>query len=155
MRRTNADATGRGLLDALRRRLARRARTSPSWAREDGIALILSVIIMAVLTIGTVATITAVQSNENAFGRDRQVNRALNVAEAGLNAGVDAVKALPATATSLPDASGTTDHGSWSTTATRDLEDEDVPDVYIWTITSPAAPRPPGSRGSCAASSRS
>ena len=30
-----------------------------------------------------------------------------------------------------------------------------VPDVYIWTITSPGSPRPPGSRGSWAASQRS
>jgi hypothetical protein len=30
-----------------------------------------------------------------------------------------------------------------------------VPDVYIWTITSSASPRPPGSTGSCAASQRS
>jgi len=97
-------------------------------------ALILAVIIMAVLTIGTAATIEMVNSNEHAFGRDRQVNRAFNVAEAGLNAGVDAAKALPATATSLPDASGTTDHGSWSYTASR-AQDTSDPHLYYWTIT--------------------
>lgn len=129
----HADAIGRRALDALRRGL--RARARPSWRSEDGISLILSIIVVAVLTIGTAATITAVNSNEHAFGRDRQVNRALNVAEAGLNAGVDALKALPATATSLPDTSGTTDQGSWSYTSTR-TQDSSNPDLYYWTITS-------------------
>jgi len=98
-------------------------------------ALILAVIFVAVLTIGTAATIEMVNSNEKAFGRDRQVNRALNVAEAGLNAGVNTVRALPATAISAPGASGTTDHGSWSYTVTR-TQDTTNPDVYIWTVTS-------------------
>ena len=104
-RTTNADATRADLRAAAR--------------GEDGIALILSVIVMLVLTIAVTATLTAVTSNEHAFGRDRQTNRALNIAESGLNAGVAAVKALPATATSLSPASGTTDRGSWSYTATR------------------------------------
>ena len=50
---------------------------------------------MGVLTIGSAAVFTEVSSNEHHFGRDRQTNRALNVAEAGLNAGVAAVKNLP------------------------------------------------------------
>ena len=135
MRRMHAGATGRGLLDALRRGLGRRAPCRLDWAGQDGIALVLSVIVIGVLTIGTVATITAVNSNENAFGRDRQVNRALNIAETGLVAGVASVRALPATATSLPDASGTTDHGAWSYTTSR-VQDATDPDVYIWTVTS-------------------
>src|SRR5262249_58755171 len=118
MRRTDADATGR-VLDAMRRGVARRVRLRMSWAGEDGMALILAVIVMAVLTIGTAATVELVKSNEHAFGRDRQVNRALNIAEAGLNAGVDAVKALPATATSVPDASGTTAPGARAYTTPR------------------------------------
>jgi Tfp pilus assembly protein PilX len=135
MRRTDADATGR-LTDALHRGLLRHARRLPAWSREDGMALILSLIVIGVLTIATAATITAVNSNEQAFSRDRQVNRALNGAEAGLNAGLDAVKSLPATATSLPDMpSGTTDHGSWSYTATRE-QDATNPDLYVWTVTS-------------------
>jgi hypothetical protein len=135
MRRMDADATGRGALAAACRSIIRRAANWPTWRREDGITLILSIIVLAVLTIATTATITAVNSNEHAFGRDREVNRALNVAEAGLNAGVDALKAQPATATSLPDGSGTTDHGSWSYTASREQDDSN-PDVYIWTVTS-------------------
>ena len=123
------------MLDALRRCLARRTSRSLTWTGQEGIALVLSIIVIGVLTIGTAALITAVNSNEQAFGRDRQVNRALNVAEAGLNAGLDAARALPATATSLPDASGTTDQGSWSYTATR-AQDSSNPDLYYWTITS-------------------
>ena len=95
----------------------------------------LTLIVMGVLTIATIAVVTAVNSNEQAFGRDRQTNRALNVAEAGLNAGVAALKALPASATSLPAASGTVDQGSWSYTATR-TQDGTNPDLYYWTITS-------------------
>ena len=104
-------------------------------AGQDGIALVLTLIVMGVLTIGTAAVMTEVTSNEHHFGRDHQVNRALNIAEAGLNAGVNAAKALPATATSLPGASGTTDNGSWSYTATR-AQDSSNPDLYYWTITS-------------------
>jgi Tfp pilus assembly protein PilX len=117
--------------------LARRARRRQHWAQEDGIALVLTLIVMGVLTIGTAAVLTEVNSNEHHFGRDRQVNRALNVAEAGLNAGVDAVKALPVSSTSAPDVSGTTDEGSWSYTVTREQPDPTGnPDLYYWTVTS-------------------
>ena len=70
----------RGLLDALRRGLRLRAPWRLKLAGQDGIALVLTVIVIGVLTIGTVAAITEVNSNEHAFGRDRQVNRALNIA---------------------------------------------------------------------------
>jgi Tfp pilus assembly protein PilX len=109
--------------------------TRRNFARQDGIALILSVIVMAVLTIATAAVITQVTSNEHAFGRDRQTNRALNIAEAGLNAGLDAVKAQAATATTLTPDNGTVDDGSWSYTGTR-TQDATNPDLYYWTITS-------------------
>ncbi len=120
-------------------------RATQAWARarllrarsaqEEGIALVLALIVMGVLTIATIAIVTATNSNEQAFGRDRQTNRALNIAEAGLNAGVDAVKALPVTATSMSPGSGTVDQGSWSYTATR-TQDGTNPDLYYWTVTS-------------------
>jgi Tfp pilus assembly protein PilX len=132
MRRTYADAPSGGLLGAVRRALQRRI---PHCADEDGIALALAVLVLGILTISTAAMITAVTSNEHAFGRDRQVNRALNVAEAGLNAGVAAVKALPATATSATGASGSTDRGSWSYTVTRTTDAANA-DLHYWTITS-------------------
>lgn len=105
------------------------------WRQEEGIALILSLIVMGVLTITTAAVVTATTSNEHAFGRDRQANRALNIAEAGLNAGVAELKGSPATTTSLPDASGSLDGGTWSLTASR-AQDATNPDLYVWTLTS-------------------
>ena len=90
--------------------------------QEEGIALILSLIVMGVLTITTAAVVTATTSNEHAFGRDRQANRALNIAEAGLNAGVAQLKGSPATTTSLPDASGSLDDGTWSLSASREQD---------------------------------
>jgi hypothetical protein len=135
MRRTDAVAREGGDLKAALGAVRRRVLGYLSLEREDGIALVLTIIVIAVLTIGTAATITAVNSNEQAFGRDRQVNRALNVSEAGLNAGIDAVKALPATATSAPSVSGTTDQGSWSYVVTR-TQDTSNSDLYYWTVTS-------------------
>lgn len=135
MRRTDADAREGGVLKAALGAVRRRVVAYPRLEGEDGIALVLTVIVIAVLTIGTAATITAVNSNEQAFGRDRQVNRALNVAEAGLNAGVASVKALAATATSAPSVSGTTDQGSWSYSVTR-TQDTSNSDLYYWTVTS-------------------
>jgi hypothetical protein len=135
MRRTAADAAGNEVLSAARRGVAHRIFERAAWLREDGIALILSIIVIGVLTIATAGVVTMVMSNEHAFGRDRQVNRALNLGEAGLNAGVDALTALPATATSLPPGSGSNDHGTWSYTATR-VQDTTNPDLYVWTITS-------------------
>jgi Tfp pilus assembly protein PilX len=132
MRRTYADAPCGGLLGAFRRAFGRRI---SDCKREDGIALALAVLVMGILTIATAAMITAVTSNEHAFGRDRQTNRALNIAEAGVNAGVAAVKALPATATSASDASGSTDNGTWSYTALR-TQDATNTDLYYWTVTS-------------------
>ena len=118
-----------------RRARLRRLLCHRTWAREDGIALILSILVMGVLTIATTATITAVTSNERAFGRDRQTNRALNIAEAGLNAAVSTLKTSSATITSLPPASGTVDQGAWSYSATR-TQDPDNPNLYYWTVTS-------------------
>ena len=102
---------------------------------EEGIALVLSLIVMGTLTIATAAMVTAVTSNEHAFGHDGQTNRALNVAEAGLNAAVSLLKVSPAGTATVSPASGTVDHGSWSYTATR-TQDGTNPDLYYWTVTS-------------------
>jgi Tfp pilus assembly protein PilX len=110
---------------ALRRRLA----------EQDGVALILAVLVLGILTIATASTITVVTSNEHAYGRDRQANRALNIAEAGLNGAVAALKASPASTATLTPANGTLDHGTWSYTGTR-VVDPTNPDLYYWTVTS-------------------
>jgi hypothetical protein len=111
------------------------ARLRRRLAREDGIALVLALVVMGVLTITTISVALATTSNENSFGRDRQVNRALNIAEAGLNSGIAAVKALPATATTLSNGSGSIDQGSYAYTATQ-TQDASNPNLYYWTITS-------------------
>ena len=111
------------------------ARIRRQWARQDGIALVLSLIVMGALTIATAAIVTQTNSNEHAFGRDRQANRALNIAEAGLNAAVATLHASPASTASLPNASGTLDNGTWSYTASRQ-QDSSNPDLYYWTVTS-------------------
>ena len=62
-----------------RRRLLERARD------ERGVSLVLSLLIVAALSISTAALATLITSNEHAFGRDRQETLAFNTAEAGLN----------------------------------------------------------------------
>src|SRR5581483_10348316 len=111
------------------------ARLRTRLADQEGVALVLALLVMGILTITTVAIALAATSNETSFSHDRQVNRALNIAEAGLNAGVAAVKALPATATSLPNGSGNVDQGSYAYTATR-TQDATDQSLYYWTITS-------------------
>ena len=113
-----------------------------AWTDSDGIALALSLLVMGVLTIATAAVITASTSNEHAFGRDRQVNRALNIAEAGLNAGVDHLR-LMSVQESLGDDSvagdGNVDQGGFSYTATRSENLAELPtdpEVYKWTVES-------------------
>jgi Tfp pilus assembly protein PilX len=111
------------------------ARLRTRLSREDGISLVLALLVMGILTITTISISLSATSNERSFGRDRQVNRALNVSEAGLNAAIAAVKALPATATTLPNGSGNVDQGSFSYTATQ-TQDTTDPNLYYWTITS-------------------
>jgi hypothetical protein len=88
----------------------------------DGLALVMAVILLLVLTIAVIGLTTATTSNVEAFGRDHATNRALNYSEAGLSAGISAVKALPPTAVSL----------QYSATRTQDPTN---PDVYFWTVT--------------------
>jgi hypothetical protein len=55
---------------------------------ESGLALVLALIVVAAMSISTVALVGLVTSNETAFGRDRQEVRALNIGQSGLNYGV-------------------------------------------------------------------
>jgi hypothetical protein len=52
---------------------------------ERGVSLVLALIIVTALSITTAGLVTLISSNERAYGRDRQENRAFNTAEAGLN----------------------------------------------------------------------
>src|SRR6476620_4752987 len=69
---------GRRLVLGVRKRLS----------NESGLALVLALIVVAALSVSTAAMITLVTSHQTAIGRDRQEERAFNIAEAGLNEGV-------------------------------------------------------------------
>jgi Tfp pilus assembly protein PilX len=104
---------------------------------ERGVALVLALIVVSALTISTAGLTLAITSNEKAFGRDHQDVRALNAAEAGLNAAMSTLNSSAAGTTALPNASGSIDQGTWSYTATRTQSDPTGhPNDYTWTVTS-------------------
>jgi hypothetical protein len=70
------------------RELAVLQRVSTRLAREEGVALVMAVIVVAALTIATAALIQLTTSNQAAFTRDRLETRAFNTAEEGLNSGI-------------------------------------------------------------------
>ncbi|WP_411277379.1 hypothetical protein, partial [Gaiella sp.] len=57
-------------------------------ADETGVALVIALGMMMVLAISTAAIATLVTSNQKAFSRDQDENRALNLTEAGVNYGL-------------------------------------------------------------------
>ena len=57
-------------------------------SNESGLALVLALIVVAALSVATASMIMLVTSNQTAVGRDRQEERAFNIAEAGLNEAV-------------------------------------------------------------------
>ncbi|MGL6279848.1 MAG: pilus assembly PilX family protein [Gaiella sp.] len=63
-------------------------RVSTRLGREDGVALVMAVIVVAALTISTAAIVQLTTSNQRAFTRDRLETRAFNTAEEGLNTGI-------------------------------------------------------------------
>ena len=69
----------------------RRLRVSPLGrrARDDtGLALVIVLVAILAMTLSTITIVQLVTSNEGAFGRDRQVARATNIGQQGLNYGV-------------------------------------------------------------------
>jgi len=122
-------------MGALLRRVAARNRAIARLRDESGVALILAIIVVATLTISTAALTTLAATNEKSFGRDRQDVRALNDAEAGLNAAIATLKASGPTTTSIPNITGSIDGGSWSYTTSRTQPDPTGhPNDYLWTI---------------------
>ncbi len=73
---------------SLHRALCRAARRA---AGESGQSLIIALVLTSALTISIAAIASNMTSNESAFGRDRQTDRSLNIAEAGLNNGLGVV----------------------------------------------------------------
>src|SRR5258708_39866689 len=92
---------------------SRLIRVRERLAESEGVVLIWALLITAVLTITSTSAIMVVTSNEAAFGRDHQSTRSLNIAEAGLNAAVSALRSSGSAVTSLSH-SGTLDGGTWS-----------------------------------------
>ena len=123
-------------MDAFLRRTAARNRAIARLRDESGVALILAIVVVATLTISTAALTTLAVTNEKSFSRDRQDVRALNDAEAGLNAAVSTLKASGPSTTSIPNLTGSIDGGGWSYTTSRTQPDPTGhPNDYLWTIT--------------------
>ena len=59
---------------------------------ESGQSLVLAFIVMCALSITVGGVISFTTSNESQFGRDRQLDRAFHIAEAGLNNGIEVVE---------------------------------------------------------------
>ena len=59
---------------------------------ESGQSLVLAFIVMCALSITVGGVISFTTSNESQFGRDRQLDRAFHIAEAGLNNGIEVIE---------------------------------------------------------------
>lgn len=72
------------------RRFVHRLRSAAAvrLADEAGVALVIALGMMTVLAISTAGIATLVTSNQKAFARDQDENRALNITEAGVNYGL-------------------------------------------------------------------
>jgi hypothetical protein len=104
--------------------------------------LVLALVIMAMFTIASAGVITYLRSNETSFSRDRDVNRAIDIAEAGLQNGIaivsnyDADLSKPNGAT-IPSTSYNIDGGTGSFSAVKSIDPSDGV-TNLWTITSQA-----------------
>src|SRR5689334_8958209 len=87
----------RGRFERLHRRLA----------DERGLSLVLALIVVTALSITTAALAQLIQSNEHAFGRDRQEERAFNIAEAGINYGASHLTTLTSSSYAVGSSIGT------------------------------------------------
>jgi Tfp pilus assembly protein PilX len=101
-----------------------RSRISLRLGDERGVALVLALVIMGVLTITVASVATFTTSNENHSARDRDVARALGAAEAGLNNGLAVLTQQDSTGTqpigaTLATTSFTIDGGSGTYSATK------------------------------------
>jgi len=115
-------------LETRTRRLLAHGRSRAS--RESGQSLVVALVVTGALTISVAAIITYMTSNESAFGRDRQADRALNIAEAGLNNGLSV----------LANVNPNNSLGSWSTPYTASVDGGQVQyslakSGSTWTIT--------------------
>ena len=73
------------------------ARLGGRTADESGVALVTVLVVVSAMTISTGMMVQMMTSNEKAFGRDRQVARATNIGQQGLNYGVAYMQSYLAT----------------------------------------------------------
>ena len=100
---------------------------------ESGLALVLALVVVAALSVATASLIMLVTSNQTAVGRDRQEERAFNIAEAGLNEAVSylstqdtlSISSVAATNYSLDNGSG-----QWWATKTASTSTVDTWTLY-------------------------
>ncbi len=70
----------------------KRCRPTIRLGAEDGVALVLAIVIVAALTISSAALVRLATANQRAFTRDALQTRAFHVAEAGLNVGIGTLR---------------------------------------------------------------
>ncbi len=104
---------------------------------ERGVALVLALLVVSALSVTAAGLALLVTSNEHAFGRDRQEERAFNVAEAGISNAVAKLSQLnsasyPQGATVSSGGTYSVGGASYSWTATKTL---DGVASDTWTIT--------------------
>lgn len=114
---------------------------------EGGQTLVLALVVMLALTLSSAGVIGYMTSNQNSFSRDSQENRALDIAEAGLQQGIATVTQwdpqlnrlrYPDSTGSLPSTSYSFDggNGTFSAIKTKAYKSGDTTDV--WTVTATA-----------------
>jgi Tfp pilus assembly protein PilX len=100
---------------------------------ESGLALAMALIVVAALSVATASLITLVTSSATAVGRDRQEERAFNIAEAGLNEAVSYLSkqdTLSISAVAWTDYSLDNGTGQWSATKTASSTTVDTWTLY-------------------------
>lgn len=108
---------------------------------EAGQSLVLALVVLGALTVGTAGVITFMTSNEKSFSESIDANRALGVAEAGLQNGISVVTQYDASlkrlsGSSIPDTNYTSDGGSGTWWAVKDSSTSDSPPALldVWTV---------------------
>jgi hypothetical protein len=123
---TRSDGERTSARPAVMRKLMNRilAAAPTALLREDGVALVMALVVTLTLAISTAAVATLVTSNEHASGRDRDTARAFNAAEAGLNNALSVVSQHDATGalvvgSTLPSTSFSLDNSTGSYSAVK------------------------------------
>lgn len=115
---------------------------------EAGQSLVLALVVLGALTVGTAGIITFMTSNEKSFSESLDANRALGVAESGLQNGISVITQYDASfnkpdGTTIPATSFTTSGGSGSWWAVKEpstsftcntIGNQGTYNVAIWAV---------------------